>query len=69
VALPLARRGGARRASKRWYQWAIRSRLEPVKKVARLVDNHLEGIVTAVLTGATTECVNVIPTGEGDFLT
>jgi len=47
-------RGWARRAWKHWYQWAIRSRLEPVKKVARLVDNHLEGIITAVVTGATT---------------
>lgn len=33
---------------------AIRSRLEPIKRVARLVKNHLEGIITAVVTGATT---------------
>ena len=38
----------------RWYQWAIRSRLEPIKRVARMVKKHLDGIVTAVVTGATT---------------
>lgn len=47
-------RAGARRGWLRWYQWAIRCRLEPVKKVARLVKKHLEGIITAVVTGATT---------------
>jgi len=39
-------RGWARRAWMSWYSWAIRSRLEPVKA-------HLEGILTAVVTGAT----------------
>lgn len=48
------RRGWARRAWMRWYQWAIRSRLEPIKRVARMVKKHLEGIVTAVVTGANT---------------
>ena len=47
-------RAGARRGWMRWYQWAIRCRLEAVKKVARLVRKHLEGIITAVVTGATT---------------
>ena len=47
-------RGWARRAWMRWYQWAIRSRLEPIKRVARMVKKHLDGIVTAVVTGATT---------------
>lgn len=47
-------RGWARRGWTRWYQWAIRSRLEPIKRAARLVKKHLEGIVTAVVTGATT---------------
>ncbi len=46
-------RGWARRAWMSWYGWAIRSRLEPVKKVARMVKRHLEGIITAVVTGAT----------------
>ena len=36
-----------------WFGWAIRSRLEPVKKVARTIKAHLEGILTAVVTGAT----------------
>ncbi|MDA3934098.1 MAG: ISL3 family transposase [Gammaproteobacteria bacterium] len=43
----------ARKAWLVWYSWAIRSRLEPIKKVARMVKRHLEGILTAVITGAT----------------
>jgi len=43
----------ARKAWLRWYGWAIRSRLEPVKKVARMVKRHLEGILTAVVAGVT----------------
>ena len=31
---------------RRWYAWAIRSRLEPVKKVARMFQRHLDNIVT-----------------------
>jgi transposase len=31
---------------KRWYSWAIRSRIEPVKTVARTVKNHWEGILS-----------------------
>jgi transposase len=46
-------RGWARRAWTDWYNWAIRSRLAPVKKVARMIKAHLEGILTAVITGAT----------------
>lgn len=30
---------------KLWYSWAIRSRLEPIKKVARMLKNHLENIL------------------------
>ena len=30
----------------RWYSWSIRSRLEPVKKVARMCKNHLQNILT-----------------------
>ncbi len=33
----------------RWYSWAIRSRLEPVKKVARMIMKHLRGILNAVV--------------------
>ena len=29
----------------RWYTWAIRSRLEPIKKVARTVKRHSDGIL------------------------
>ncbi len=32
-----------------WYRSAIRCRLEPVKRVARMIKGHLEGIVTAVV--------------------
>jgi transposase len=45
----------------RWYGWAIRSRLEPVKKVARMVKNHLEGILNAIVhrvTNAGAESMN-----------
>lgn len=43
----------ARKAWMSWYAWAIRSRLEPVEKVARMIKAHLGGILTAVVTGAT----------------
>jgi transposase len=46
-------RGWARRGWQRWYDWAIRSRLEPVKKVARMVKKHLWGIINAVVLRAT----------------
>jgi transposase len=46
-------RGWARRAWRRWYGWAIRSRLEPVKRVARMIRAHLEGIITAIVHRAT----------------
>jgi transposase len=29
----------------RWYSWPIRSRLEPIKKVARAVKRHRDGIL------------------------
>jgi transposase len=38
---------------KQWYGWAIRSRLEPVKRVARMIKNHLDGVINAVLTNVT----------------
>jgi transposase len=43
----------ARAALEKWYGWAIRSRLEPVKKVARMVKKHLEGLVNAIHHGVT----------------
>jgi len=47
------RRGWARKAWLRWYSWAIRCRLEPIKAVARMIKRHLEGILTAVVLGVT----------------
>lgn len=44
-----------------WYSWAIRSRLEPIKKVARSFKNHLDHIVTYFdhhLTNASLEGLN-----------
>ena len=38
------RRGWAQRRWKRWYNWAIRSRLEPIKKVAKMIRSHWEGV-------------------------
>ena len=37
----------------KWYGWAIRSQLEPVKAVARMVKRHLGGIVLAAKEGIT----------------
>ena len=47
------RRGWARKALEKWYSWAIRSRLEPVKKVAKTIKEHQEGIVNAIYHGVT----------------
>src|SRR5690606_13960656 len=43
----------AKKAWERWYGWAIRSRLDPIKRVARMVKSHIEGIVTAIVKGVT----------------
>jgi transposase len=40
-----ASRGWARRYFDRWYAWAIRSRLDPIKKVAVMLKSHLEGLL------------------------
>ncbi|MDZ7660907.1 ISL3 family transposase [Thiohalophilus sp.] len=55
------KRGWAERAWQQWYQWAIRSRLEPVKKVARMIKQHLWGIINAIVldvTNARAESIN-----------
>jgi len=55
------RRGWALKAWKRWLAWALRCRLEPVKKAARTIREHLWGILNAILlrtTNATTESIN-----------
>ena len=51
----------ARKFFKQWYGWAIRSRLEPIKKVARMLKAHLENILTYLkhrITNAVTEGIN-----------
>jgi transposase len=51
----------ARTVLLRWYAWAIRSRLEPMRKVARMIKNHLEGLVNAIyhrVTNARAEGIN-----------
>ncbi len=47
------RRGWAKRAWKGWYDWAIRSRLEPIKRVARLIKYYWDGVITAATTNVT----------------
>lgn len=39
----------AEKGWQRWLAWAVRSRLEPVKKVARTIKDHLWGIINAVV--------------------
>ncbi|MCY4673255.1 MAG: transposase [Bacteroidetes bacterium] len=34
---------------KRWLSWAMRCRLEPVKKAAKTIKNHLWGIINAII--------------------
>lgn len=42
-------RAWAKKAWNSWYSWAIRSRLNPIKKVAKMVDKHLWGILNAII--------------------
>jgi transposase len=54
-------RGWAERMWKRWYSWAIRCRLEPVKKVARMIKRHWQGVLNAAtsdITNASSEGMN-----------
>lgn len=46
-------RGWARRAWLAWFAWAIRSRLEPVRRVANMIKSHLNGILNAIVLGVT----------------
>ena len=48
------RPGWAQRMWHRWYRWAIRSRLDPIKRVARMIKRHWQGVINA----ATTEVTN-----------
>jgi len=47
------RRGWAERMWKRWCAWAIRSRLEPVKRVARMIQKHWQGVLNAATSNVT----------------
>jgi len=51
----------AEEAIKKWLAWAVRSRLEPIKKFARMVKTHFPGIIryfTTGLTSGTMEGIN-----------
>lgn len=51
----------ARKGWKRWIGWAVRSRLEPMKKAAHTIRNHLGGIINAIIhkvTNAGAESLN-----------
>lgn len=51
----------ARKFFDQWYAWAIRSRLEPIKKVARMVKKRLDNILTYLkhrITNAAAEGLN-----------
>ncbi|WP_419606409.1 transposase, partial [Thiolapillus sp.] len=37
----------ARKGWEQWLSWAVRSRLEPIKKVAKTIKEHLWGILNA----------------------
>ncbi len=53
--------GAARTFFRGWYGWAMRSRLAPMKKVARMLKAHLENILTYLthrITNAVTEGLN-----------
>jgi transposase len=43
-----------------WCGWADRSRLEPMRKVCRMIKSHLGGIITAILRRATNACADSI---------
>ncbi len=42
-------RGWARKYWMKWLSWAMRCRLEPMKKAAKLIQNHLYGILNAIV--------------------
>ena len=51
----------AEEAIKKWLSWAVRSRLEPITRFARMVKEHYEGIIryfTSELTSGTMEGIN-----------
>lgn len=44
----------AERLLSKWYGWAIRSRLDPIKKVARTIKKHWQGVLRVFRSGLTT---------------
>ena len=53
--------GWAKRHFLKWYSWAIRSRLEPIKKKAKMIKKHLDNILTYFkhrITNAASEGIN-----------
>ena len=38
--------GNAAKFFKKWYAWAIRSPLDPIKKVAKMLKGHLDGLLS-----------------------
>jgi transposase len=55
------RRGWAARQWKRWIAWAMRSKLEPMKRAAKTIRAHLWGIINAIVlrvTNAGAESLN-----------
>ena len=54
-------RAWGRRYFDRWYAWAIRSRLDPIKKVAVMLKRHLKGLLNYFdhrVSNATAEGIN-----------
>lgn len=54
-------KGWAKRFFERWYSWAIRSRLPQVKRVAKMLKNHLKNVLTYFehfITNALAESLN-----------
>ena len=43
----------AEKAWKRWYGWAVRSRIEPIIKVAHMIKAHWDGVMNAVTSNTT----------------
>ena len=51
----------ARKFFDRWYAWAIRSRLNPIKKVAKMLKKHIDGLLAYFrhpITNASSEAFN-----------
>lgn len=46
-------KGWALKGWRKWYLRAIRSRLEPVKRVARMIWKHIDGVVNGIVKNAT----------------